>query len=212
MRSAPAARAQRAGTLKESGVDGNSSYAVFDLGAKIPSDRVVLETGEGNYHRRVVAEGSNDLKEWRWLGEGAVYRYRLGGVTETSNQLDYTEASFRYLKISFANGDNEPVKMEGAVVYTRERPLLVEYTGEAGYRLYFGNPVAVTPQYDLAHFAGLVDKKVLPVLSLGKTQANLEYQPPKKPWTEERPWLLWGVLGLAVAVLGRLILKTMAKV
>ncbi len=47
-------------------------------------------------------------------------------------------------------------------------------------------------------------------LTLGSERENTTYRPPRKPWTEERPWLPWGVITLAVLVVGGMIVRMMS--
>jgi len=73
------------------------------------------------------------------------------------------------------------------------------------WRLYFGHPKAEAPNYD---FARNLPQKLDPPpdrVSLGPRQANPIYQPEPLPLTERLPWLIYVLLGAAVAVLAALI-------
>jgi hypothetical protein len=73
------------------------------------------------------------------------------------------------------------------------------------WRLYFGNPKAEAPNYD---FARNLPPRLEPPparLKLEPRQENPVYQPEPLPLTERLPWLIYVLLGAAVAVLGLLI-------
>jgi hypothetical protein len=71
--------------------------------------------------------------------------------------------------------------------------------------LYYGNPEAAAPNYD---FAKNLPETLSPApyrLEAGPRQDNPKYQPPPLPLTERLPWLIYALLGLAIAALGLLV-------
>jgi hypothetical protein len=175
-----------------------ATLVLMDLGqAGLPHERVRVEAGPGYFHRAVAIEGSSDRKTWLGVGRGAIYR--VSG--EESLQLAFPERHERYLRLRIFNADNAPIAVERVYVETVHRELKIAPYPMAGeYRLYFGNPQAKSPQYDLA----VVMSKQEPVAEVSPAvrewKRNPEYQPPpgkQVPWTERYPALLYSILGAA---------------
>jgi hypothetical protein len=75
-------------------------------------------------------------------------------------------------------------------------------------QLVFGSSRAQPPQYEMTR---LVDADALDgatVARLGAAQQNAGYTDPA-PWTERHPIVLWCALGIALAVLGFIAVRTM---
>src|ERR1700690_3549896 len=126
--------------------DHETSLVVFDLGAeRLPPSRLHIETGAALFHRACEIESSADRKEWRYIGSGVVYRF----PDEESLTLNFSEQGDRYLRLRIFNGDDAPVPIARALFETigRRVKFLPAVTGE--YALFYGNPEAKAPSYDL---------------------------------------------------------------
>jgi hypothetical protein len=71
--------------------------------------------------------------------------------------------------------------------------------GPAEVRLYYGNPKALPPHYDLA--ARLPAEITPSRATLGPQEQNPSYSAAERPLSERSPWVVYVVLGLASAVL-----------
>ena len=93
------------------------------------------------------------------------------------------------------------------------RRVVVSLTGKDPYEVYFGNPEAKTPRYDLTHRMRYIDTQELPRLILGPRQSNPDYSGPKsvRPWSEEHAGLLWVVMGAVIVALALLIFNLLRK-
>ena len=114
--------------------------------------------------------------------------------------------------MTIRNQDNAPLTIKGAAVYSFPRKVIFPYDSGIQYALYYGNPKAGPPVYDIQQLAAYLEEGSLPVFSLGPEEKNPLYVQEKKPWTEENQWFLWFVLGLVVIVLGLTIANTMKKI
>jgi len=131
---------------------------------------------------------------------------RLPGAEFTEESLVVRSwGARRHLRLHIYNRDDQPlpigrIQLEGIVDQLR---FLAPAVG--AYWLYYGNASAtVLPEYDL--------NAVLARRSLAETnwplspgEVNPAYRPPplpKKPWSEQRPAILYTVLGGAVLALG----------
>ena len=191
-----------------------SSMLTFDLGyANYPSHRLVLSVADENFSRQVTLEGSNDRKTWEPAGSSlTIYSYNIDNKVGQNLTLEYPEISSRYLRVTIHNQDNPPLHIKGGTVYSFPHKVIFPYDSRIQYALYYGNPKAQPPVYDIQQLATYLEKGNLPVFSLGPEQKNPLYVQEKKPWTEENKWMLWTVLGLVVIVLGLAIINTMKKI
>jgi Protein of unknown function (DUF3999) len=158
--------------------DRETSLVVFDLGAqRLPHSRLCIETGAALFHRACEIESSADRKEWRYIGSGVVYRF----PDEESLTLDFPEQWDRYLRLRVFNGDDRPVPIERALFETIGRRVKFLPAAPGEYALYYGNPEAKAPSYDLAAILARRTQAAEIVLVAGAEQRNGAYRPPVPP-------------------------------
>ena len=109
------------------------------------------------------------------------------------------------------NGDNPPIELEGFQLFYPATHLLFKAKPEDPLFLYYGNPRAVSPRYDLSLAAG-------EILAAEKTTASLGDETPlrKSAWGEGRTpgqggLVFWSILALVVVVLLVLISRLLPK-
>jgi hypothetical protein len=111
------------------------------------------------------------------------------------------------LRLSITDHRNPVLQLQAMRVTAAARQVVFEAGGGVAgpVTLYFGNPEAAAPNYDIARnlpeALSPPPRRVVP----GPRQENPNYQPPPLPLTERLPWLIYVLLGLAIAVLGLLI-------
>jgi hypothetical protein len=95
----------------------------------------------------------------------------------------------------------------------RRLKFLPATTGE--YALYYGNPDAKRPAYDL----GTILQRTAPtpefVLAAGAEQTNPAYHPPPpplKPWSDRHPAVLYGALGASILAMGYVTIRFLMAV
>lgn len=187
----------------------------LDLGSSgQPCDQVTIRFTDDNCSRQVEVAGSDEGKTWNPLGAGVVFRYHTATFVGEQQTVPFAESRFRFVRASVMNGDNAPLKVTSAGLYGLPRTVIFEWDPARPVKLYYGALKARAPQYDLAAFLRYQQVQPKTGLALGPEQRNPSYGPPKpkKPWTEERPWLLWLVIGLAVVGVGWMILRMMLTV
>ncbi len=109
------------------------------------------------------------------------------------------------------NGDNPPIELKDfQMFYPVTRLLFKTQTGDE-LLLYYGNPEASAPRYDLSLVAGQI-------LAADKSSASLgaEMQLKQGSWNERQPTgragvFFWGALALVVVVLLALISRLLPK-
>lgn len=187
---------------------GTSAYRL-SLPRGYPIESIELRADEAIFARRVVVRerpevGKPDSKP-DTLGEGLLFRFfpflpvrrRLADMLRQSEEVEDVPAELRTLRLNkrpgageiiveIEDGDSPQLHNLRAVVSGVSTRLVVPLTNETGRAgstlwLYYGNPRARSPQYDLeslrGHLTGLAG---LPLLALGNPQENPRFrtQPP----------------------------------
>jgi hypothetical protein len=151
---------------------------------------------------------------------GEKYRRNLGGAawTQTPDRKSWEFAltlnerlQSETLFLETENGDNPPIELEKfAVFYPATRVLFKAKAGDELF-LYYGNPRASAPSYDLNLVAGQL-------LAADKTTATLsaEEQLKKSSWAESQTpgqggVMLWGILAVVVMALLVIIARLLPK-
>jgi hypothetical protein len=156
----------------------------------------------------VELEGSNEQKSWAYLGGTEIFDIEVDRLRPQHLRLDYREAQFRYLRIKVFNYDDQPIKFSEVRVYGYPYYLLFRREPGKSYRLFYGNPSAAAPRYDLEHLAPYLKIEQLPVASLADERDNQEFaRRARESWLERQPIWLWATLVVAALVLGTLIYR-----
>jgi hypothetical protein len=184
----------------------HTTLVTVDAGFEgMPHDRAQLLIDAGQFYRSVKVESSRDSRKWRSIGDGFIFRKEdMGAFT-----VSFAEQWDRYLRIRIINGDNPPLTVRQVILSGDRR--VVEFPGEAigQYWLYYGSPEARQPSYDFAqtrpaHFQPMI-------VTLGAEQNNPGYREHQKPWTDQRPELLYAMLAAAILVMGLVALRFLLK-
>lgn len=179
--------------------------------SNLPLTRLECRTRTALFQRTVrVWEEVPDGRGGRYERElGQAHWQRTAGDKNPNLSLAITTPPrTATLFVETDNGDNPPLELESfRVVYPVTR--LVFKSAEAPM-LYYGNPHAVAPRYDVALVAGhlmAADKSV--------AEPGAEEVLKPAPWSDGEPltgvrgWIFWGVLALVVAglltILARLV-------
>ena len=173
-----------------------------------PVDTIRLDIPHRNFYREVLVEGSYDSIYWIPLRSGEIlYDFDTPRFVGDDRELRFGESSYLYYKITIFNEDNPPLPVEAAVAGGFARKIV--FTAAAGetYRLYYGNPEASAPSYELEKFFPYLITEDLPVARLGPHDLNPAFDAPAPPlegvpFTERYPWLLPGVVAAAALLVG----------
>lgn len=126
----------------------------------------------GNFQRSYLLFGS---EQRRIEAEGPQELYNLSfkdvEISSTSISLAQHPISDQQITINIANLDNPPLDIQNVnVVYDIDK-IVFENNGIAPYRLYYGNPQAQVPQYDLKQFQDYIEKEKQDILKLDSAVA-----------------------------------------
>ncbi len=174
--------------------------------AGFPANSIELDIPESNFHRRVSLEGSDDLTTWRTVqGNETLYDFDTPKFVGSDLSIGFGESRYRYYRVTIANEDNPPLPVEGAQASGFVRKLVFSADPGQSYRLFYDNPDASAPSYDLERVFPYLVTEGLPVAVLGPHTQNPAFavpaQPPK-PFTERYPWLLPTIVAIAALLIG----------
>lgn len=177
----------------------------IDLGARVPVDRLTLETGEDSFSRPFQIEAVDDPQNIRLIASGELVR-RVGEERRPLVVVFEKEENARKLRLLINDYSNQTLSISSITAGAPARQLVFELkeTATEPLRLFFGNPKASAPHYDF-------EKELPAKLSTEPTRSevaavsnNPDYKPEPLPLTERIPWLIYVVLAassLALAII-----------
>lgn len=183
-----------------------STELVLDLGGRRPVDRAELDVAERTFYRVVLVEASDDRQGWRFVASGALSAIESARLRERQTALAFPETSARYLRLTVRNEDDRPLRVGAVRLAGVRRGIVFSATPGQRYTLDYGDPGRAAPRYDLARAFPYVEAETVPVASLGPA-ARVPVPPPRKAWSEERPFVLWGAMAVVVIALAGLLFR-----
>jgi hypothetical protein len=186
-----------------------TTEVVVDLGRTgVYSDSITLNSKDTNYTRKVVVETSNSTSSasfTNYLGQGYISSIRTSLFRGSSNTINFGPSRDRYIRLSIVNDDNPVISIDPTVVVSGPAfEIVFDYKPGKTYKIYYGNPSADRPRYDISSFASYIETTKLSTLELGPEMQNSSYVAPKGPtvpFTETNKWLLNTLLVLVVLIL-----------
>jgi Protein of unknown function (DUF3999) len=182
-----------------------STVVTVDQGVTgLPVSRVRIETSSPQFQRALVIETSDDGNTWQYLSQGSIARLPGPEFTEES-LVEPASGARRYLRLRIYNRDDQPIQIGHIFLEGLSSELRLLASSPGTYWLYYGNPAAMRlPEYDLS---AVLSRRSLQetAWTLGPQEPNPLFRPPtppKKPWSEQHPAILYTVLGGAVLALG----------
>jgi hypothetical protein len=191
------ARGRVLALLRFSFNDSNFQRAVNVEGrdAEVEEVDLPLEDGGARRVRREIP--------WHWMASGTVRRVSAGSAPESGEEVKLGREGFRFLRVRIYNGDDPPLKLREVRGEAIVRSLLFVATAGRRYSLYYGNPQARQPQYDLAKLLPSLEQVRVSAASLGEEEKNpaFETSGAAGPRKSTRRLLLGGALALVLSVL-----------
>jgi uncharacterized membrane protein len=206
---------------------GKFTEHLLDTGAKGRRLRTLrFSFNDSNFHRPVRVEGRDAAQEeagvameeggvrrvrrevpWSPVASGTVRKVSAAGDGESGEEIRTGDAGFRFLRVRIYNGDDPPLKLREARGEAVVRSLLFQGAAGRRYHLYYGNPGATPPRYDLAEFLPRLEKVAVASAGLGAQEKNPEFQAKQAAGESKtaRSVLLVASLLLVLAVLAWLI-------
>lgn len=190
--------------------DKRTNSVLFDMGTVgAPTNRLELQTTSANFNRVVALEGSSDKNAWEVVSyRDVLFSYDTPAFRGAKLVLSYPERAFRFFRLTIFNKDDAPIVLTKGTFFGYVRKAIFAHDPAYTYAVYYGNPDARRPEYDLANYLDYFDKDSRAALSLGAQADNPSYkkiEPPPVPFVEAHPWILFSALAFMVLVIGFLI-------
>jgi hypothetical protein len=177
------------------------SRVVVRMEKVFPLDRLLIATKETNFQRPVTVETKNSKGSWEPVARGVIYSFDSPGLHTSQLSIEMPEIFAREFRLVFRNHDSPPLTIS-TVSGEGYRRILV-FKNKPGRKLYlfWGNPAAKNPQYDLAGAVTSETVDKLPVATLGAVCENPSFAGAKArlPFSERYRFLLYIVVSLAIA-------------
>jgi hypothetical protein len=213
--------AQVSATLPEPRRDGVQALE-WDMPSATPLAALALSTSQANTLLPVRVLGRSQASEpWRVLSQGVIFRLGSGAAESANTPLPMPRVAVRWLRVETTNG----LRLEGVPLAAKavfDPVELVFVAGGSGpYELVAGRADTASASLPLGMLAAVATGRIedLPVARITASSLRpdtppsaLERMLPRN--VDSKSALLWGVLLLAVAVLGGVawsLMKQLAK-
>lgn len=136
---------------------------------------------EGNFQRRFEVLGrEKDLT--RLTGEIYNLQFQDFQISQTSIDFADDPVTLEEIRIKIINHDNPPIKILGITGDYLIDKIVFEDPGGGPYRLYYGNPSATKPHYDLEFYKMHLLKEKQDLCMLGEEREFSETKPESPGW------------------------------
>jgi hypothetical protein len=177
------------------------SSVIVRMEKVFPIDRLMIATKESNFQRSVTVEARNKNGAWEPVAGGVIYSFDSPGLHSSQLSIAVPDISAREFRLVFRNHDSPPLSVSAVAGEGYRRILAFKnYPGRKLY-LFWGNPAAKNPQYDLAGAVTSETVDKLPVATLGAVRENPSFAGDKArlPFSERYRVVLYIVVSLAIA-------------
>jgi hypothetical protein len=181
--------------------DRNETSMVVSMGTIFPLNRIRIATPDRNYQRTVEVQVKRDGGDWGTWATGTIYNFDTASIHESRMTIDIPEIATRQFRLVFRNHDNPVLKTVTVSGEGYRRLLVFKQDPERKQYLFWGNPAAKAPNYDLAELVARQKPDEIPTLRLTNSMPNTKFAGDKarKPFTERYKQLLYGIVALAIA-------------
>ncbi len=190
---------------------GPGSAWMIDLGGTgQPCQKILVEIADPEFARDYRLEAVEPEGSWQPFEfvASAPWSRRAGDALRPLT-AEFGERTAARLRLVVTDYRNPPLDLRSVefVAPSREVVFARDETLQGPLRLYYGNPLAEPPHYDLERNLPAQLEPPPERLGLGLPQQNPDYLPAPLPLTERLPWLIYVVLGTASLLLALVILS-----
>lgn len=197
------------------GANGPARQTIWtaDLGGHgAPVTEVHFEVAPMEFVRCVDLSASDEQKEWSTFGSGQIYRFHQGDKVQEQMTVPiaYGGTGRRYWRVTVENGNDAPLANVSVRLYTTPRHVVFEQQPGRSYSLIYGQERVQAAEYDLGRRVDVAQQRAAVPGKLGSEEVNAAWVDPR-PWTEAHAVFLWGVLLIAVIVMGSTAIQSMRR-
>jgi hypothetical protein len=184
----------------ESNSSRKENSMVIRMNKAFPVDQLTINTKERNFRRAVEVQVKSERGDWQTWTRGIIFHYDMADVRESQTLIDLPTVTAGEFRLVFKNLDSPPLSVDEVYGSGYQKFLIFKHRPDRKMYLFWGNPLAEKPQYDLS---GMIKKSPLnlPVASLGQVFPNSKFEGRKArlPLTERYKYLLhlFVILGIA---------------
>jgi hypothetical protein len=133
--------------------------------------------------------------------QGSIFNFDTKTIHESRLAIDMPEIAAREFRLVLRNFDNPPLAVSSVNGEGYRRLLVFKQLPDRKLYLFWGNPLAQQPQYDLAGLIARQKPDDIPHVSLGMARPNSGFagDNARLPFTERYKYLLYAVIALAIA-------------
>ena len=177
------------------------SSIILQMNMIFPVDRLSISTTDRNFQRVVEVQINRGNGEWEFWAQGTVFSFDTPTMHELQLSIDIPEVATKEFRLVFKNLDSPPLSIIGVNGEAYRKVLVFKQQADRKLYLFWGNPLAQQPQYDLA---GLIAKQKideLPMVYFSKSRINTKFagNNARLPFTERYKYLLYIVVSIAIA-------------
>jgi hypothetical protein len=177
------------------------SSIVVRMNTVFPIDRLIINTAERNFQRLVEVQIKKDKGDWESCAQGTIFNFDTAAMHESQLAIDMPTIAAKEFRLVFKNLDSPPLLINNVIGKGYNRLLIFKQSDQKMY-LFWGNPLAKQPQYDLS---GLITKQNfdVPIAYLGQAYPNSKFagNNARLPFTERYKYLLYILVTLGIACL-----------
>lgn len=190
-----------------------SSWEFPLLGIRQPVGKLVVDFAEAEFARDFQVEAAGpEGSQQRFTLIGAGQWRRRAGEPRLPLEAELTINEYApvhdlaRLRLTIVDHENKPLDLTSATLIAPARQIVFAKLAESAgpLRLYYGNPKAEAPHYDLERNLPIELTPAPLRLKLEGSNDNPAYEPEPPPLSERAPWLIYLVLGgasVAVAII-----------
>lgn len=185
----------------EINVSRKENSIVVRMNTVFPIDRLVIITAERNFQRSVEVQVKRGAGDWERWAQGTVFNFDTPTMHESQLAIDIPEVATGEFRLVFKNLDSPPISVTSVKGEGYRRLLVFKQQADQKLYLFWGNPLAQKPQYDLAGLIAKQKPDELPMAYFGQTRLNTKFagNNARLPFTERYKYLLYFVVFMAIA-------------
>jgi hypothetical protein len=186
--------AQRAASQQESSV-------VVRMNQVFPLDRLIIDTPARNFQRSVVVQVKRGNGDWERWAQGTIFNFDTATMHESQLGIDLPEVAAREFRLTFRDLDSPPIPVSSLKGEGYRRLLVYQQQPDRKLYLFWGNPRARQPRYDLAGVVARQNLDALPMAHLSRAHPNGKFagNAARLPFSERYKYPLYIVVTLAIA-------------
>lgn len=173
---------------------------VVRMNTVFPLERLIINTTERNFQRSVEVQVKGKAGDWERWAEGTIFSFDTATMRESQLFIDMPEIATKEFRLVFRNFDSPPLTVTTVTGNGYRIFLVFKKQPERNFYLFWGNPLAQMPKYDLAKLIARQKLDEIPISRLGEVRPNAKFagNNARLPFSERYKYLLFGVIIFAI--------------